>query len=690
MTAPGGEVGRLYVSLHARTSDVEPEIRDALNKAGNDVGPDLDRIGNEWGERVSQSTAKEIGTHGDDFAHSIEQSVAGRIITLRGVRYKVDRNNALHDIDTGQFAGRLVENIVESLDNASRTGGPFSKVGEGIADAIGAGFNVSGKSPLIALLIPTFGAIAAAIAAVVQMVNALAAILTTIPALITAIGLQVGVLMIAFDGVGAAIHGAFAAKNWNEFYAAIQGLTPAAQNFIVTLLPLRDLFRELKTSVQESFFAGFGNTMVNIVQQLGPILRTGLPQLATALGGLFKNIGLFFASPTFVQFVSDVIPATLRWLGQFGPGFVSFMTAIVRMADASLPFLEQIGTILTESFAFFTSWLNKQIQSGDFTQWLTNMADTLVSIRALFFAISDFLVSFLGALDKAGGSDVIDEFTYLFTTLADFFGTEAGQAALQGFIHLVEFLTVVFAGLVIQLSLALIAFESVLQFFGFIGAAFMAFIDWLVNVAGPAIGEFFTVTIPGFFSELWTDVVELWDKITYYLQSGWDAAVQWVMDRWNGFMDWLSAKVAGVVSFFTGLPDRLADVGRQMMEGLWNGLMWGWNNIVKPVLDWITNQIPNWKGPLEKDRKLLQPTGKAVMGGFTEGLKKGAEESQSLLADFTNNLQATGMSNVFNTNLNFLGQQPTVAEARTAGAAVSEEISKRMSVLDTRLAVRMT
>lgn len=691
MTAPGGSVGTAYISFHARTDRLQPELEAALRDAADDADAFLDRTGTRWGDTVSHSASEEIRHHGRDFASSMEHALTGQVVSLGGVRYKVDRRGFLHDLDLGgQFGGKIVDDVVNSLNRASRPGGPISQVGQGIADAIGAGFNVSGKSPLIAVLIPAFGALAAAIAAVLQIANALVAVLTTVPALVTAIGLQAGVLILAFKGVGTAIQGAFAAKNWTDFYAAIKDLTPAAQNFVITLLPLRDLFRELKTSVQQSFFAGFGNTMINIVQQLGPILRSGLPQLATALGGLFKQIGLFFASPTFVTFVKDIIPATLRWLGQFGPGFVALLSALVRMADTAIPFLERVGLVVGHAFGTFTKWLNEQVNSGALTEWLDRMGDTLDKVSELFFNVTRFVASFLDALDKGGGNDIIDQLSELFNQLAIFFGTEAGQAAMAGFIHLVELLTFSFSGLVFTLMGVLIAFESIIQFFGFLGAAFQEFLDWLVNTAAPAIGEFFMVTVPGFGEFLGERIREIWDKITYYISSAFGAVVDWVQRKWDEFTTWLAQKVDDVVSFFTGIPDRLAQIGQDIMQGLRDGLQWGWDHTVKPILDWITNAIPDWKGPLEKDKRLLAPSGKAVMTGFAQGLQEGAESLRGMLGDFTGSLKGAAGGVPVVVNQNFHGSLPTDQQAYDLGKAAGAGVADGMtSQRDIRLAVRM-
>lgn len=692
MTAPGGSVGTAYISLFARTDQLAPSIDRALHDVADDADDFLDDAGTRWGNTISDSTSKEIRTHGRDFADSIEHSLSGQIVSLRGIRYRTDRRGFLHDLDTGEFAGRVVDDVIDAFSRASRDGGPFSKVGEGISDAIGAGFNVSGKSPLIAVLIPAFGAIAAAIAAVVQIANALVAVLVEMPGLLVAIGIQAGILMLAFHGVGTAIQGAFKATNATELQEAIKGLTPAAQDFVKSLLPLRGLFTQIRDIAQQNFFIGLSNVVTKIATTLGPIFTGGnFAALARALGDLFNQIGMVFASPAFAKLVSDIIPATLRWLASFGPGFTSFLTAIVKMADAAIPGLERLGMIVGNAFATFTEWLNEQVESGNLVEWLDEMGTTLDKVSELFFNITRFVASFLDALNKQGGNDVIDQLSEFFNRLALFFGSEAGQAAMAGFIHLVEMLTFAFSGLVFGMLGVLIAFESILAFLQFLGQAVSDFVDWLTGPAADALAEFFTETFPGFISDLAQKVSDWFGKIGYYIETAWDGFIQYIKDAWKNFTDWLGAVVDGFIGFFTGIPDRLSEVGKSIMDGLRAGLQWGWDHTVGPILRWITSQIPSWKGPLERDKHLLEPAGKAAMEGFGRGLLRGAGAVKDMLGDFTNDIRFGGLSasNTFNSNLNFFGQPPTESQARTAGRAVSEELNSQVAARDVSLAVRV-
>jgi len=682
VTAPGGRVGEAFIRFRADTKNIEPELSKALNDAADDADKFLDDVGERWGSTLADSTSAEIRTHGRDFANSMSDSLRGQVVEVNGVQFRLDRRGFLHDLDTGQFAGRLVENIVDSLDRAAQPGGPFSKVGEGISDAIGAGFNISGRSPLIALLIPAVGAIAGLILAAVQAANALVAILTTIPALVTAIGLQLGVVLLAFDGIGEAAQKAFAAENAEQMNEALKGLTPSARTFVESLVDARDVFREMKEMVQENFFRAFGDTISQLIRTLGPVLAgPGMASLATAMGLMFREIGLFFGSPTFIKFVNDVIPATIRWLGMFGPGFVDFLTALVKMSDTALPFLESLGRIVGNAFATFSKWLGEKTESGELTEWLDRMATTLQSIVEFGFKAAEFIASFMESLDQAGGDKIIDTFSDI---LEMFAWLVQNEEFMRGLVNTVIFLSQAFAGLVIGIM-------SVIAFFQFLADAIGAFFTWLTEDFGPGVGEFFTETLPGFFEDMIESVSRWAAVIVVAIQDVWDDVTTNAQKSWNSIIEFFKSIPGRIIGAVGNLGMLLFDAGRQILQGLKDGAQWVWDHTVGPFFNWVTQQIPNWKGPMEKDKMLLYDSGKAVMQGFSSGIQEGANELKGMLGDFTKSISFSGFgsTNTFNSNLNFFGQQPTTSQARSAGRAVSEELNSQVVSRDVQLAVRV-
>src|SRR5690606_21128384 len=78
----------------------------------------------------------------------------------------------------------------------------------------------------------------------------------------------------------------------------------------------------------------------------------------------------------------------------------------------------------------------------------------------------------------------------------------------------------------------------------------------------------------------------------------------------------------------------LKDIGKALIDGLIGGITDKFNDL-KDKLGEVTDLIPDWKGPMSKDRKLLQPTGMIIMEGLEEGIARGARDVERRLAAIT-------------------------------------------------------
>ncbi len=149
------------------------------------------------------------------------------------------------------------------------------------------------------------------------------------------------------------------------------------------------------------------------------------------------------------------------------------------------------------------------------------------------------------------------------------------------------------------------------------------------------------------------------------------------------------------VAALAGINDVLVNAGRNLINGFIAGVRQAIPGL-QSLLNFVTNNLPNWKGPEDKDKAILKPAGEAVMRGFGEGLSVGARDVQQMLGDFTSGLG--GMALNANTNnisfgagavaVNFRGALPTSNEANATGMAVGAGINSQLAARNTRLAVR--
>lgn len=112
--------------------------------------------------------------------------------------------------------------------------------------------------------------------------------------------------------------------------------------------------------------------------------------------------------------------------------------------------------------------------------------------------------------------------------------------------------------------------------------------------------------------------------------SGLSSIVGQVRGFFGRMKDAAVDRVTALVAFVRGIPGKvrsalgdlnglLVGAGRSIIRGLINGIS-GMVGALKDKLGGITNIIPDWKGPMSVDLKLLAPSGKALMSGLMTGI----------------------------------------------------------------------
>lgn len=641
----GDAEGEAHIDVHANVHPYEREIDEGVKRATDDVDADLKQAGDKWGKTTAKSMGDRLEKEGPSIAERF-QKVFSRFKITKKVDVDVDKDRIVRNTRTA---------LEGAFEEAAKPGGILSKFGQGVADAIGAGFNVSGKSPLVALLVPLIGAIVGLVVAAVQAVSALGTLLASLPVLLGGIAAQVGVLVIAFQGMGTAIQGAFAAKNAKELNEALKGLTPSAQAFVRELLPLRDLFRDIRSVVQENFFKQIQGDITSITKALGPLIKSGLGDVAAQLGNVFHLLAGFLNSPLFQEFVEDITGSTVEFLKAFGPGLTRFLDGLIRLAIAATPLLDDFGKQFSSFIANAGRFFSDVANSAEFQDFLEDMGDTFFDLFELIDSAGEFLVSFMGMLNQVGGNDVIKAFSEAFQQLAFFFQTPIGEEGLKAFIDLAIFSIKAVAGLIELFFTLLAAARNVFPAIAFyFEIAKQAIID-----GAKAVGRWFS---------------DMWKKIT-------DGGGEFV-----GFVKTIPEKITNL---FKNAGSFLLQAGRNILEGLIQGIrdkLGPLNNI----LDFIGQKIRNFfpfspakEGPLSGQGDPRIAGGKIVQR-LGEGMHMEIPSLRANTENVANNI--TFGAGAIQQNFN---QLPTVTQAQGIGAGVGAGIADALTVRDARLRVRV-
>lgn len=714
MTNPGGLVGVVEGELRITTDKVDEDVHEGLEEAGKVGDRDMKKLGKDLGETFDEELKKSTKDTGRDVARAVSAGISreGFRVTKVTTQLDADHNFVRHWVTEELVKG---ERAIRDIDAA----GGFKKIGNVFSDAIGASFNISGKSPLIALLVPLIGFIGELVVGAIQIVNGLVAVIAILPNAIGAVILQAGVLFLAFKGVGTAIQEAFAAKNPEELRKALENLTPAAQEFVKALLPLREVFKEFSAIAQENFFDRMGVSVQRLMDSLGPILRAGIGPLASGLGDVFRGILNVLSQPVFARFLTELIPATVDWLRSFNSAFQDFLGGLAAFGSAVMPFFSWLGDSLNQALAEFGVWLRNLSTDPEFIQWLEDMKTNLVDGAEALGAIIGFLKEFVNSLNEAGGNEALKDITAQFNELAKFLATEEGIKAMEGLLHTIQILAYIFIFMINDVILFLFLFEVTAEFLKVLFTSWLP--DWLawagehfvqwVTLIYSTIADFFTNKIPEFFTwvggyitNFFNGVFEVVGGLVIGLIALLGSLLGWIISQifnvTGAIATWISDRLADIGNFFGSLGSRIASLvgdmlgtlyqaGRNLITGLINGVksMFGaLGNAASEAAQVVRNRLPfspAKEGP-------LAGSGDPLIAGqkIIERIAAGMEMEAPVLANVANNAASSVLVGANAVQMNFYGQTPTNQQAAGIGAAAGNSLANTLAARDTRLAIR--
>lgn len=176
--------------------------------------------------------------------------------------------------------------------------------------------------------------------------------------------------------------------------------------------------------------------------------------------------------------------------------------------------------------------------------------------------------------------------------------------------------------------------------------------------------KIFADLVSGHWGKLWGDVKKLvtdaWNNIYKAIQGTLSDILKTVgkvaKDIWDGFTKAISDAISGVgkalgdvkdgiVSFFKDAVHWLYQAGKDIISGLVDGVKSAFGS-VKDALGSLTDKLTSWKGPPERDVKLLHGSGQLIMKGLIAGIasQKGALKDE--LGNVTDLIGASGNFNV--------------------------------------------
>lgn len=625
-------------------------------------------------------------------------------------------------------------------ENASKFGDSVTSSIQGTMGKISKSVQSLGPYVMAALYATLIATLPAIVGGITIAIGGLEAALLALPGAIAGAGAAMGTLALAVQGIGDAI-GAGWSGDLAKFNKSLKNLAPSAQTFARAIVSLKKPLTDIQKSVQQKFFAPFAGQIKGLAKQWIPLLKTGLGSVATSMGNLTSELGKGLASPEVQSRMKQTFDSIAKGFQNLKPAIKPLVDALSTLADTGLEdFFLPLSKYISQAAKAFDGWVQSADKSGDLQAMFKNLLDLIKAIGkplgqlasgiAKAFASKDTSKS-IKQLGDALSSIVKTILPYLPKFIEDF-GNWA--TAIADFVHAFRFVFTAFDKFSDYLSWYYgTALPGVLHFFTEIipeaakaVGGFFKNIGLWIGGAAKAVANFFTKTIPGFFSNFgksvakwasgmwnsikkalspknipnplsgliknvkaglnvlgswigkkWTSIKSLasraWNGVKSVISNAWKGiltlvrggvkslitaitGISRIVSKVRGFFNGLrraaSGGVGSLLSYVRGIPRRVLNAlgslggllwsaGRSLINGLIRGVQSAIGSL-QSVLGGVTDLIPSWKGPPERDKNLLYNNGQLIMGGLIRGIEDTVPQLRSSLSSITG--QVGGMA----------------------------------------------
>lgn len=365
-----------------------------------------------------------------------------------------------------------------------------------------------------------------------------------------------------------------------EVQGALTALFATFQKLATTVAPLVGLALKELGPVIEALAPPVQMLVSNLGAALQPIIAALGPVLlaaANAVGALLNA-------------VSPLLPVVGNLIAQLGPAIAPIFEALAKAFEQAAPVVAQLGQVISSVLAPVLAQLPLLMQPL-MALWLTWQT-------AMLPVVSQLLIALQPALQQLGNA-----FVQIMIALAPVL-VQLGNLLAQCLPPLMKILTPII-GLVGQLA-SIFAGELA---------------KTVEQIVVPAL-RMVTQLLHGDFS------------------GAFDSAKQVVKGMINMLIDQFVTLPVKIVSALGDLGRTLWNAGTRLLSGLIDGI-WSKLGDLRRALSSITDMLPDWKGPAEKDATILGPSGQLLIEGLMGGIASRVPALRAQLQGITGEIGAT-------------------------------------------------
>lgn len=457
----------------------------------------------------------------------------------------------------------------------------------------------------------------------------------------------------------------------------------------------------LKSALQ-NLITGFGNSEADIqglcdnvvdgfktvVKNITPIIGNIISALPTAVDALIEAVGDLL--PTFLTMVtnlfSEVLETLLNLLPSLVPAVMDALLTIVNTLIKNLPLIINVAAKIVTSLASgIAKSLPKLIPT--IVQAVIEVCETLMAnlpllldtvlqiVEGLAKGILDAIPIIINALPKV----ILSIINFILGVIPQII-----EAGIKLFTSLIGALPEIIEAIVEAIPLIIDGIiNAIIENLPLIIDAGINLFVTLIQ-ALPEIIEMILTAIPKIITSI---VGALIDNIPLIIQAGIDLFTSLITSLPLIIMEIVKAVpqiLSAIINGFSSGFSQMADVGKNLVRGLWEG--------IQSLAGWIWDKVSNWAGDLWSGIKnffgIHSPSKKMAWIGdmMMEGLANGIDETASEVLSSANGM-VNDLNNVFDGLSADMGKVPTDFNVSSAANSINSGIQANRGGLVLQLSI---
>lgn len=201
-----------------------------------------------------------------------------------------------------------------------------------------------------------------AIAASVHAIETIGPAFAAVIPMITMAGTALATLAVGGNNVFKAI--GESNDNLKQFRQYVDSLTPAARDFVFSVVTLSGAFKSMQLDVQEALFSGLAETMRGLGKSVIPDMRIGLGGMAINMNEMTKGVGNTLTELSKMGTLKQMFGAVKYAMDPLVPIPGQFTNAMVKMTIAATPLLRKMTEAWGRGMDSMTESINRNFENG--------------------------------------------------------------------------------------------------------------------------------------------------------------------------------------------------------------------------------------------------------------------------------------------------------------------------------------